>query len=121
MNALYDLLKPGEKDRSKLSEPRWQAGFDLAMGRVLAGKSRMEGYNSMLAALKQGRKFKNPGSTTWVLKPSDMIAAGSKYERTLREAQTYLERIVKEHPGTPWAFLAERELAAKLGWEWSER
>ncbi|MGH7134762.1 MAG: vWA domain-containing protein, partial [Pirellulales bacterium] len=44
LDMLYKTLKDGEKDRSRLSEPRWQAGYDLAMGRVLAVKVRTEAY-----------------------------------------------------------------------------
>jgi hypothetical protein len=33
----------------------------------------------------------------------------------------YLERVVAEHAGTPWALDAERELRQPLGWEWRER
>lgn len=32
----------------------------------------------------------------------------------------YLQRVVDDHPGTPWAMLAERELAVPLGWKWRE-
>jgi hypothetical protein len=33
----------------------------------------------------------------------------------------YLNRVIKEHPGTPWAYLAHRELTTPLGWKWTER
>ena len=36
LQQLYTILKAGEKDRAKLTGSRWQAGYDLAMGRVLA-------------------------------------------------------------------------------------
>ncbi len=119
--ALYDTLKAGVSDRPKLAEPRLQAGFDLAFGRASAVMSRVGGCNAMLAALKGGRRFKDASSTTWVLQPSDQTGAGSTYERYLKDAQTYLDRVVKEHPGTPWAKEAQRELGSKMGWEWTER
>jgi hypothetical protein len=121
LEGLYQAIQPGEGDRGKLTEPRWQAGFDLAMGRILATKGRVEGYNAMVALLKQGKTFKNKSSSVWVLEPSDTIGAGSKYEGMIKSARKYLERVVQDHPGTPWAKLAERELSAKLGWEWGER
>jgi hypothetical protein len=33
----------------------------------------------------------------------------------------YLERVVAEHDGTPWALEAARELREPLGWQWHER
>jgi hypothetical protein len=49
IEALTNILRQGERDRGKITTPRWQAGFDLAMGRALAVKVRTEGYNAMLA------------------------------------------------------------------------
>jgi hypothetical protein len=43
------------------------------------------------------------------------------YEKLLEQARMYLTRVKNDHPGTPWAVLAERELETKLGWEWVER
>ncbi len=121
VNKLYDTLERGEKDRNGLSEPRWQAGFDLALGRASAAKARVEGYNAMLAALKRGKNFENPGSSIWVLTPADTIEGSSQLKRLVDDAKTYLQRVVDEHPKTPWALIAARELQMPIGWEWSER
>lgn len=120
LEALYQVLKPGEADRPKLKGARWQASFDLAMGRVLAARVRTEGYNVMLAQLKGASAFKDASNNTFLLEPSDTISAGSVYEKLIVQSKTYLQRVVKEHPGTPWAFFAERELEIPLGWKWTE-
>lgn len=120
VNAMYDKLKEGEPDRPKESTPRWQAGYDLAMGRVMAVKVRTETYNAMLAAAKRGLKFKNEKNNTWVLEASDEISVGSQAEKMAAKAKEYLERVVKDHPNTPWAYLAERELKTPLGFTWKE-
>jgi hypothetical protein len=121
VEGIYSMLAMGEKDRPKLDTPRWQAGYDLAMGRTLAVLVRTKAYNTMLAQAKQGLKFKDPKNDTWVLKPSDKILAGSVLEKQGQQARDYLERVVKDHEGTPWAMLAERELKEPLGWEWDEK
>lgn len=120
IEALYGILKLGEADREKETSLRWQAGYDLAMGRVLAVKVRTEAYNAMLAQAKRGLKFKDEKSNTWVLEPADEISVGSQLEKLADRARMYLKRVVDEHPGTPWAFLAERELKDKVGWRWKE-
>jgi hypothetical protein len=33
------------------------------------------------------------------------------------KARDFLNRVVKEHPSTPWAKAAERELASPIGWK----
>jgi hypothetical protein len=120
LEALYAILREGEADREKELTPRWQAGFDLAVGRVLAAKVRTEGYNVMLAAAKRGLKPSNPKNNTWVLKPADEITIGSQYQKMGEKAKMYLERIVKDHPNTPWALLASKELEQPLSWKWTD-
>jgi hypothetical protein len=118
---IYETLRTGEKDRDQLIHPRWQAGYDLAMGRTLAVKVRTEAYNAMLAKAKQGMKFAEPKNDTWELMPADDISVGSAMEKQATIAKTYLERVKNEHTGTPWALLASRELNVPLGWKWIER
>ena len=121
VDRVYTLLQQGEADRPRLTEPRWQANFDLAMGRAAAAKARIDGYNAALAMLKRSRRFEHPESTRWVLQGSDTTEAGTAIERLMTKARMYLERVVAEHPGTPWAHLAQEELDAKFGWQWVEQ
>ncbi|HEX5104546.1 MAG TPA: vWA domain-containing protein [Pirellulaceae bacterium] len=120
INSLYEILRQGEADREKETVLRWQAGYDLAIGRALAVKVRTETYNAMLAAAKRGLKFKDEKNNTWILKPSDEISVGSQYAKLGERAKMYLNRLATDHPGTPWAMLAERELKDPLGWSWEE-
>jgi hypothetical protein len=119
-SALVTILRQGEKDRAKVTSPRWQAGFDLAIGRALAVNVRTEGYNAMLAQAKQGLKFKNERSDTWLLRPSESVTVSSALAKDAADAKKYLERVVAEHKGTPWAADAAEELKRPLGWEWDE-
>ncbi len=79
----------------------------------------------MLALIKTKLKFDppegdNPQNNTWVLKPADVIETGSQDAKLLAKAKMYLERVVRDHPETPWAMLAERELQTPIGWEWQQ-
>lgn len=126
VNRLYEMLRAGEEDRPNEISPRWQAGYDLAMGRAIAAKVRSESYNAMLALIKTKLKFdrpkdpNTPQNNTWILEPADIIETGSQDAKLLRKAQTYLNRVVDEHEGTPWAMLAKRELQTPIGWKWSQ-
>lgn len=117
---LVGTLAQGERDRDEITEPRWRAGYDLAMGRALAAKVRTEGYNTMLAMAKQGMKFEKPNNDTWVLRPSNKVTTGSVLSKEGEKARMYLERVVEEHGDTPWAYLAAKELETPFGWEWTE-
>jgi hypothetical protein len=123
IDALYGMLAAGVPDRAKIApeEKRWQAGFDLALGRVLAVKVRTNAYNIMLAQAKAGMRFKNPKNDTWILNPSDDVSqVGSQTERLAKQADEVLRRVVAEHPGTPWAQMAAEELRTPLGYSWEE-
>ncbi len=120
IDELVTILRQGEHDRPKVTTPRWQAGYDLAIGRALAVKVRTEGYNAMLALAKQGLKFKDPKNDTWELKPTNSVTVSSSLEKDAADAKKYLSRVLTDHKGTPWALDAERELREPLGWEWHE-
>jgi hypothetical protein len=121
LDKTYTVLAQAEADRAKLTGLRWQVAYDTALGRAAAAKVRVDGYNAMLAALKRGKNFENPSSTTWLIEPSDTIETGSAMQKLADKAKTYLERVQKEHPGTPWAQAAEQELRMPLGWRWQEQ
>lgn len=120
LNRLAAVLQPGLKFRESEDSPRWRAGYDLAMGRVMAQKVRTETYNAMLAKAKRGMTFKKEKNNTWQLKPDQEISVGSKWQRESELAKMLLETVVKEHAGTPWAYLAEQELKVPIGWKWEE-
>ena len=120
VDAIYSQLVRGLPDRERIEEERWKAGFDLAMGRILAMKVRTDAYNLMLARAKSGMQFQRPKSDTWVLRPSDIVNVGSRTEKYADQAREYLRKVVEDHPGTPWAFLAKRELGQPLGYAWDE-
>jgi hypothetical protein len=120
VNRLYETLEMGESARDELPSPRWKAAYDLALGRAAAAKARVDGYNAMLAELKRGKPFDDPSHNTWRLMEADITDANTTLKKLCAKATDYLQGVVKEHPGTPWAKLAERELQAPVGWKWTE-
>ncbi|TWT38734.1 vWA domain-containing protein [Blastopirellula retiformator] len=121
IEAVYNRLSDAEGDRDKITDPRWRASFDLALGRAAAAKARTDGYNQMLALLKGGRKFEDPSHDTWILQPADSLSeAGSRLEKVRKQAVESLQRVIDENPDSPWAELARRELENPIGWQWTE-
>lgn len=121
LERVHLALEAGEKHRDKLDSDRWRASYDLAMGRVLAMRVRAFGYNAVLAEMKSTpKKFEKSDSNQWKLVPSDEINSGANVRRMHDKALMYLQRVINEHPGTPWEFLASMELNEPLGWKWQE-
>lgn len=120
IKRLLSALEAGEKDREKIREPRWRAAYDLGMGRLLALRARYFGYNNMLAAMRSTPKtFTQPTSNEWRLVPSPQVDS-IDVKKISEKSKKYLQRVVDEHTGTPWAMLAERELRLDMGWSWQE-
>ena len=109
------------KLRDRETSRRWQAHYDLIRGRLLAMKVRCYEYNWACARMKKDPpKFSNPKSNAWRLVPDAAIQYSEKAAAAGREAQSLLRRVVDEHPATPWALLAQRELENPLGFKWIE-
>jgi hypothetical protein len=126
-NTVDEALAPilaVRKLRDRETSRRWQAHYDLILGRLLAMKVRTYSYNTACAKMKKDPlKFQNPSSNAWRLVPSATVEYGlsSKItEKYVAEARAALQRVVKEHAGTPWGMLAERELKDPLGLRWVE-
>jgi len=91
------------------------------MGRALAMHVRIYGYNKLMAEMKGlPKQFTKKGSNEWRLVPSKSITSGADVKKFEAQASKYLKRVMDEHPETPWAALAERELSQPMGWDWQE-
>jgi hypothetical protein len=109
------------KHRDREGSRRWQAQYDVIRGRLLAMKVRCYEYNWACARLvKDPPKFQNPKSTAWRLVPDETIRYSERAAAAGRESGDLLRRVVEEHPDTPWALLAARELKDPLGFKWIE-
>ncbi|MBS0209394.1 MAG: VWA domain-containing protein [Planctomycetes bacterium] len=123
VDSYIDALKPGEPDLAKLTAPgdkRWRVAFELAYARAAAAKSRHQGFLEMTGQMKGGRKFQDPNHHFWVLKQVDDPMNVSVLDKMASKSRDYLNHIVKDYAGTPWAQSAEREMSAKMSWKWFE-
>jgi hypothetical protein len=119
-SALEPIMRVA-KQRDRETSRRWQAHFDLILGRLLAMKIRCYEYNWACAKMKKDApKFEKPDSNGWRLVPDEEIHYSDKAAAAAAEAKALLKRVVDEHPGTPWALLAQRELKDAFGFKWVE-
>jgi hypothetical protein len=132
------VLEPLQKEREKEPSLRWQAHYDLTVGRLLATKVRNNEYNWALAQMKVNPRPTRGNNNRWRLVPdpeirfgqSDTQAKGAKAKKEAKanelakadavRATELLGRVVTEHAGTPWAFLAQVELDMPMGFTWED-
>jgi hypothetical protein len=62
----------------------------------------------------------NESSSAWFIEPADACETESTIKKLAKRAKTYLQRVIDEHPGTPWAKIAAAELRSPMGWTWKE-
>jgi hypothetical protein len=121
VDAALEPIMRVAKLRDRETSRRWQAHFDLILGRLLAMKIRCYEYNWACAKMKKDApKFQKSESNGWRLVPDEEIHYSDKAAAAATEAKTLLKRVVDEHPGTPWALLAQRELKDPFGFKWVE-
>ena len=121
IDQIYNLLKPVESFVQKL-DGRWIASYNLAMGRILATKCRIELYNHMLAEAKSGLKKQDKKSNSWILeRTNDFTTKNSQLNKYHDTSVEYLQSVVTNYPGTPWAAIAQEELDTPMGYKWVEK
>jgi hypothetical protein len=119
IDRIYSILKEVESQSKSLDEKRWLASYNLAMGRILATKCRIELYNAMLAEAKTGLQKNDPKNNLWNLEfDAEFTTKSSQLQKSYATAIKYLQSIVSDFPDTPWALVAQNELDTPMGYKW---
>jgi len=109
-----DAEKGMDEEYSEESSPRWKAWYDVTRGRLLAVSVRLEEYRLAMDEIMQ-RDGLRDDTNGIVCGPSQQMRSNGNYIERADEAERLLMRCVQDHADTPWAYLAERELAHGLG------
>lgn len=119
LSDALDDLKAAGKERDKEMSKRWQANYDFVLARLEAHMAYLYEYTSMLGAMRRELPpldAKMHGG--WRLAPQAAMQGDSAGKRLAADARKVLEKLAKEHPGTPWEVLAKRERFTALGLDW---
>jgi hypothetical protein len=132
------VLQAVAKERAGEPDERWQAHYDLMLGRLLATRLRADEYNWALAQMKVNPLPLKGKNNYWKLSPDRSVKFGQptkqdskgkskrdskaneKAQEEAKSAIELLDRVVKEHPDTPWAVLAKEEINIPLGYKWED-
>lgn len=126
-------LKAAQKLRDREPDKRWQAHYDLMLAQVLTYEVKCYEYmaclDEMIALMQknqlQPKKMPIPGQLDvwWHIGHShDRKMPKAETEKKYAEAKMLLEQVIKRHPKTPWADLAQDEFNRGFGCqrdEWS--
>jgi hypothetical protein len=116
-----------EELRSKETSSRWLAHYDLLVGRLFANQIRCLSAIKLLEEMYNKPKVPEDGTkNAWELVGNAATALAStepnpdKKDQPEELARQHLQRVIDEHPDTPWAYIARRELDYPLAFQWQE-
>jgi len=115
--AMEELAKV-EADREK-EPPRWQANYDYVLSRLNAQYAYLNEYSALLGQMRKDQQppLEPKVHTGWRV-ASITTVNDSVAKKHAKESVKILDKLVKEHPDTPWAILAKRDRLTNLGLEW---
>jgi len=96
----------------KETSPRWRAWYDLTRGRLLAVRVRCVEY---LTACQMLPKLLDSTTNWFMFESSAELRGNAATVADAEEAFRLLQRCVDANHGTPWEYLARRELDHPLG------
>ncbi|MCA9247557.1 MAG: VWA domain-containing protein [Planctomycetales bacterium] len=121
LNRASQAIEALERERAKELSPRWQANIDLIHAQLLAYQVRLYEYGAYLEYF-----MKNVPEGVPVMKPPNKYLrwdidvrkerlTGDQHLETIKRSQELFEKVIADHPGTPWAALAAQELRRGFG------
>jgi hypothetical protein len=115
LEEIMEKMEAAEGDREKDTK-RWQAHFDYVFTQMLARRIAIMEYNFVLGnkLRKDSPMVMNPQNNGWLIVPHERLQQKDTREWE-KKRQEILDRIIKEHPGTPWEIIARRDKSTYLG------
>lgn len=118
LNAAHEEMKTMAEQRD--AEPkRWQAAYDFMLARLEAQIAYLYEYQSMLGQMRKELPPRDPSlHGGWKLAATTSLTGDSAGKKLAASSRKTLDKIIKDHAGTPWEVLAKREKLTALGLEW---
>jgi hypothetical protein len=123
IRVLDDALEAMESDEVKAERgkesKRWQANYDFMLARLQEQIAFLYEYQSLLGQIRREFPPRNAAiHSGWRLAAATKLQGDSRGRKLERDSRKLLEKIAKDHTGTPWAVLAKREKLTALGLDW---
>jgi hypothetical protein len=116
--ALEDLKGIG-KERDKETSRRWQANYDYILARLQMQIAYLYEYTTMLGSMRKDLPPRDPKvHGGWRLASQPTLQGDASGKRLASDARKLLDKLAKDHAGTPWEVLAKRERYTALGLDW---
>ncbi len=95
---------------------RWRANFDLMLAQLVADQVRLVEFCAMVE--EKAKNYvppKDKKSNEWHLRTTTKTRTDAKTKPQRDKAIALFQQVIKEHPGTPYAWRAEGEIRQGFG------
>ena len=111
----------------RLTQHRWAMFRNLLTGlfrheRIETTEAKAKAVRGLADHIVTLAKRENLHARRQVLQlvPDTEVHSSEKAAEVAEEARKLLQRVIDDHPGTPWALLAQREIKDPFGFKWVE-
>jgi hypothetical protein len=119
LEEAFKALQEASKQRAKETSSRWQAHFDYVSLVCLARFVFINEHSYAIGVVRADRlPDLPPNAKGWRLAPTKKLSAGPEVRAKNKQADEIANKILRDHPNTPWAAFAQRELLRPRGLEW---
>jgi hypothetical protein len=131
LGAIERRLRDLGKLRDREPDKRWQAHYDLMLAQVVVYQIKAYEYlaciDEMVALAKKGKLVPKTKPVPdklyvyWVIDHGTTPRAPKREtEKHYAEAKRLMDLVIKRHPNTPWADLAQDEINRGFSCQWNE-
>ncbi len=113
-------FKEAASKRDKETSKRWLANCDFMQARLQSRLVYLIEYNYQIGQIRADAlpELKG-GQKGWLIEPAKKVSVTEQKAKALfKETAKLWKEIQKEHKGTPWALIAQRESMIPLGLQW---
>ncbi|HLW64093.1 MAG TPA: hypothetical protein VKS79_02160 [Gemmataceae bacterium] len=121
LKEAQERLEALENQRKREPSKRWQAHYDFILAHVQLRYAYLFEYSLLLGDFRKDNLPEldaKQNQNGWRLVPSEKLAGPTDLKDTVKSAHKLLSKVAKDHPDTPWATLADRDLGTPVGLQW---
>ena len=121
LKEVQERLEGLENQRKREPSKRWQAHYDFILSHVQLRYAFLFEYSLMLGEFRKDNLPEldaKKNQNGWRLVPIEKLSSPTDIKDTVKAAHKLLSKLTKDHPDTPWAALADRDLGTPVGLQW---
>jgi hypothetical protein len=121
LKEAQERLEGLENQRKREPSKRWQAHYDFILSHVQLRYAYLFEYSLMLGEFRKDNLPEldaKKNQNGWRLVASEKLDGPTDLKDTVKSAHKLLSKVTKDHPDTPWAALADRDLGTPAGLQW---